>query len=89
MSEHESAAPLDKKFFTTGMKILTAIMVGGLSFGLYRMIFGLEAATNLNDQYPLGLWVGVDVATGVALAAGGFTSGARVFRQTQNCKTST
>ena len=52
------------------MKILTAIMVGGLSFGLYRMLFGLSAATNLNDQYPLGLWIGVDVATGVALAAG-------------------
>ena len=79
MSTHESAAPVDKKFFTTGMKILTAIMVGGLSFGLYRMLFGLEAATNLNDQYPLGLWIGVDVATGVALAAGGFTSGALVY----------
>ena len=79
MSSHEHAAPVGKKFFTTGMKILTAVMVGGLSVGLYRMFVGLGAVTHLNDQYPLGLWIGVDVATGVALAAGGFTSGALVY----------
>jgi len=79
MSSHEHAAPVGKKFFTTGMKILTAVMVGGLSVGLYRMFVGLGAVTHLNDQYPLGLWIGVDVATGVALAAGGFTSGALVW----------
>lgn len=79
MSANEHAAPVENKFFTPGMKVLTAIMLSGLSFGLYRMLFGLEAATNLNDQFPLGLWIGVDVATGVALAAGGFTSGALVY----------
>ena len=79
MSSHEHAEPVDNKFFTTGMKVLIAVMVSGLSFGLYRMIFGLDAVTNLDDQYPLGLWIGVDVATGVALAAGGFTSGAVVY----------
>jgi len=79
MSEHENAAPVDKKFFTPGMKLLTSIMIAGLGFGLYRMLFSLGAVTNLNDQYPLGLWIGVDVATGVALAAGGFTSGAIVY----------
>ncbi len=79
MSVHEQAAPVQKTFFTPGMKALTAIMLSGLGFGLYRMFFGLEAVTNLNDQYPLGLWIGVDVATGVALAAGGFTSSALVY----------
>jgi Ni/Fe-hydrogenase subunit HybB-like protein len=79
MDVHEYAAPVKKQFFTPGMKALTAIMLSGLAFGLYRMLFGLGAVTNLNDQYPLGLWIGVDVATGVALAAGGFTSGALVY----------
>lgn len=74
MSSHEHAAPLDKRFFTTGVKILIALMITGLGFGLYRMIFGLGSVTNLTDQYPWGLWIGVDVASGVALAAGGFTS---------------
>jgi Ni/Fe-hydrogenase subunit HybB-like protein len=79
MTSHENSETVHKKFFTTGMKIITAVMVAGLGFGLYRMIFGLASVTNLNDQFPLGLWIGVDVATGVALAAGGFTSGALVY----------
>ncbi len=79
MSSHQRAAPVEKKFFTPGMKILTAVMVTGLGFGLYRMIFGLASVTNLNNQYALGLWIGADVATGVALAAGGFTTGALVY----------
>ncbi len=54
MSVHEHAAPVQKTFFTPGMKVLTAIMLSGLAFGLYRMLFGLKAVTNLNDQYPLG-----------------------------------
>ena len=79
MSSRHSAAPVANPFFTGGMMILTAVMVAGLSFGLYRMFCGLGAVTHLNDQYPLGLWIGVDVATGVALAAGGFTTGALVY----------
>lgn len=79
MSSHDKAAPIDKPFFTTGVKIMVACMVVGLSVGLYRFFTGLGAVTNLDDQYPLGLWIGVDVATGVALAAGGFTTGALVY----------
>ncbi|MCX6829639.1 MAG: Ni/Fe-hydrogenase cytochrome b subunit, partial [candidate division Zixibacteria bacterium] len=44
----------------------------------YRLLFGLGSATNLTDQYPWGLWIAVDVASGVALAAGGFTTAALV-----------
>ncbi len=79
MSDHDASAPVTTKFFSTGMKVITAVMVTGLGVGLYRMLFGLEATTNLDNQYALGLWIGVDVATGVALAAGGFTTGALVY----------
>lgn len=72
------AEPVEKKFLTTGTKILIAIFGIGMAFGLYRFIFGLGALTHLNDQYPLGLWIGVDVATGVALAGGGFTTAALI-----------
>ena len=78
MSSHENAAPVDTPFFTRGVMLLSAVMVTGIGFGLYRMLFSLAAVTNLNDQYPLGLWIGIDVARGVALAAGGFTTGALV-----------
>lgn len=75
----DHAAPVGKRFFTRGMITLTGIMLAGLACGLYRMFVGLGATTNLSDQYPWGLWIGADVASGVALAAGGFTSCAIVY----------
>ncbi|MBO8127672.1 MAG: Ni/Fe-hydrogenase cytochrome b subunit [Peptococcaceae bacterium] len=50
---------------------LTLLMVG---VATYRLLFGLGAATNLNDEWPWGLWIGFDVLTGVALAGGGFST---------------
>jgi Ni/Fe-hydrogenase subunit HybB-like protein len=78
MSTHEIPMPMRGRFFTTGTKILFAIMGAGLLAYLYRLIFGLQAATNLDNQFPWGLWIAVDVASGVALAAGGFTTAALV-----------
>jgi len=72
-------APVKKKFFTSGIIILCILAVNGLVFLAGRFLFGIGAVTNLNDQYPWGLWIGVDVAAGVALAAGGFTSAALVY----------
>ena len=65
-----------RNFLTPGVIILILIALNGLVFLAGRFIFGLGAVTNLNNQYPWGLWIGVDVAAGVALAAGGFTSAA-------------
>lgn len=79
MSSPEPAAPINKPILTGGIKILLALMIGGFGVGLYRILFGLGAVTNLNNQYPLGFWIGVDVASGVALAAGGFTTGALAY----------
>ena len=41
-----------------------------------RFVFGIGSITNLTNQYPWGIWIGIDVAAGVALAAGGFTTSA-------------
>ncbi|MBA4312973.1 MAG: Ni/Fe-hydrogenase cytochrome b subunit [Chlorobiaceae bacterium] len=68
--------PIKHKFFTPGVYVLIVIALNGLVFLMGRFFFGLGAVTNLNDQYPWGLWIGVDVAAGVALAAGGFTTAA-------------
>jgi Ni/Fe-hydrogenase subunit HybB-like protein len=75
---HESLnpVPIRHKFFTPGVYILILIAFNGLVFLMGRFVFGLGAVTNLNNQYPWGLWIGVDVAAGVALAAGGFTTAA-------------
>lgn len=63
-----------RRYFTPGMLVVTAIAAIGVGAWLFRMLFGLGAATNLTNAYPWGIWIGIDVATGVALAAGGFTT---------------
>jgi Ni/Fe-hydrogenase subunit HybB-like protein len=75
---HEAVnpVPIKHKYFTPGVFILIIIALNGLVFLMGRFFFGLGAVTNLNNQYPWGLWIGVDVAAGVALAAGGFTTAA-------------
>jgi Ni/Fe-hydrogenase subunit HybB-like protein len=76
MSVIETPAPVKIRFFTRGTAIVAAIASVGILAYVYRLIFGLEAATNLDNQYPWGIWIAIDVASGVALAAGGFTSAA-------------
>jgi Ni/Fe-hydrogenase subunit HybB-like protein len=69
-------SPIKQKYFTPGVFILCLIALNGLVFLAIRFIFGIGAVTNLDNFTPWGLWIGVDVAAGVALAAGGFTSAA-------------
>ncbi len=70
------ARPIQIPFFTPGVMVVTAFALIGISAYLYRMFFGLAEATNLTNSYPWGIWIAIDVASGVALAAGGFTSAA-------------
>ena len=74
--EEINPVPVKHKYFTPGVIVLMIIAANGLIFLMGRFFFGLGAVTNLNNQYPWGLWIGVDVAAGVALAAGGFTTAA-------------
>ncbi|MBI5074686.1 MAG: polysulfide reductase NrfD [Nitrospirae bacterium] len=62
----------DIKMMTPMTLGLVLVMAAGGVVALYRMVFGLGAATNLNDIWPWGFWIGFDVLGGVAMAAGGF-----------------
>lgn len=68
--------PIRTKFFTPTVTALVLLSVNGLVWLGLRFFGGLGAVTNLNQQYPWGIWIAVDVAAGVALAAGGFTTAA-------------
>lgn len=88
--EHaERAVPLAGNgavpFLTPGVWVLIALALGGITVLAVRLIYGLSAVTNLNSNYPWGLWIAVDVACGVALAAGGFTTAflAHIFHKHQ------
>ena len=79
MSAH---APLPQfkrvRFWTPGALVLLGVMAVGYFFAALRLIAGLGPTTNLTDQYPWGIWIAIDVACGVALAAGGFVTAALV-----------
>lgn len=68
--------PLNKPFWTPGIFVLLALMGAGAMAVIARFTGGIGYVSNLSTARPWGLWVGVDVATGVALAAGGFTTAA-------------
>ena len=49
------------------------IMLLGYVLIVLRLAFGLgKPITNLNQEYPWGLWIGFDVVTGVAFAGGAY-----------------
>lgn len=64
---------------TPARAVLFAIVIVGLYSSYVRFFKGLGAATNLSDQFPWGLWIAFDVISGVALAAGAFTTAAVVY----------
>ncbi len=81
MADHQHAAPapvggklLNAATLVCG--VLIALMVAVL---LVRFIFGLGSVTNLNDGYPWGIWVVVDVVIGSAFACGGFSVAMLVY----------
>lgn len=60
-------------FTITPMRLVfAAIAALAILIILVRMIWGLGATTNLNDQWPWGFWISFDVLLGVALAGGGY-----------------
>jgi Ni/Fe-hydrogenase subunit HybB-like protein len=58
--------------------VFLALMAIGFYSTVVRFTQGLGRSTNLNDQFPWGIWIGFDVLCGVMLAAGGFTLTAAV-----------
>jgi len=75
----ERPVALRQPLWSRGVAVLLLLMLPGLAVAAWRFAFGLQAVTHLDQQHPWGLWIAIDVATGVALAAGGFTSAALVY----------
>ncbi len=64
----------------TPFTLLLLFVIGlGVALVFYRLVNGLGAATNLNDDFPWGLWIGFDMLGGVAMAAGGFIIAGAVY----------
>ncbi len=67
------------KMMTPATVVVILMMIVGGAVALYRLTAGLGAVTNLNDLWPWGMWISIDVLAGVAMAAGGFMIAASVY----------
>lgn len=65
--------------FTPFNIVCAIILAVGIPVSVWRFAKGLGATTNLSDTNPWGLWLGFDMFSGVALAAGGFVIGTAVY----------
>lgn len=69
----------DIKMMTPMTVGLILVMAAAGVVVVYRLLFGLGAATHLSDIWPWGFWIGMDVLGGVAMAAGGFIIAGAVY----------
>ena len=60
------------KIITPFNIIAAAIIAVGVVLIVIRFAFGLSSITNLNQEFPWGIWIGFDVVTGVAFAGGAY-----------------
>ncbi|MDH3997182.1 MAG: polysulfide reductase NrfD, partial [Desulfobulbaceae bacterium] len=60
------------KLLTPFNLISGPIILLGLVLIILRFTKGLGATTNLSQEFPWGIWIGFDVVTGVAFAAGAY-----------------
>lgn len=59
--------------------IVGLIFAAGIYATYLRFVKGFEAATNLSNAQPWGIWVGLATLVGVGLSAGGFTIAGAVY----------
>jgi len=68
-----------KSEITLWRTIVAIILITGLYATYIRFFHGFRASTNLSDQMPWGLWVGLGTLCGVGLSAAGFGISAAVY----------
>ena len=57
----------------TPFNVIAAVTIAvGLVLIVIRFAYGLSSVTNLNQEFPWGIWIGFDVVTGVAFAGGAY-----------------
>ncbi len=74
----EEAVAVERPLLNPFNVVAGLIILMGLVLTFLRFTKGLGTVTNLDDTNPWGMWVGFDLFTGVALAAGGYVTAAAV-----------
>ncbi|MCB4204019.1 Ni/Fe-hydrogenase cytochrome b subunit [Deferribacterales bacterium Es71-Z0220] len=72
MAHENEFVTIDRKIITRPFLFLLSIVIVGFVFIVIRYVKGIGAVSNLSDGYPWGIWIAYDVATGTAIACGGY-----------------
>lgn len=68
-----------RTLLTPGNLVAGFVAIVGVGLIAYRFVAGLGATTHLSQTSPWGIWIGFDMLSGVALAAGGYTIATSVY----------
>jgi len=79
MAQSEEFQKLEGKIFTKSFFILLTVVLIGFFFVGVRYVKGIGAVSNMSDGYPWGIWITYDVATGTAIACGGYAVAILVY----------
>lgn len=72
-------APVGGTYLTRTTRWLLLLATLGAIAVVWRFANGLAAVSNLNDGYPWGIWIALDVIVGTALGCGGYAVALLVY----------
>jgi len=75
----EKEPKINNSLFNTFNIIAGLIVILGFYLTFLRYSKGLGVVANHSDYYPWGIWIGLNLLGGVALAAGGYITSAAVY----------
>jgi Ni/Fe-hydrogenase subunit HybB-like protein len=79
MSHHDDYQTHQAKILTPSFYVLLTLTLIGFALVALRFIKGIGAVSNMNDGYPWGIWITYDVATGTAIACGGYAMAILIY----------
>ena len=71
--------PLGGRLLTKPFMLFGIIALIGICLVAYRFLFGIGAASNLNDGYPWGIWIVMDVVVGTGFGCAGYALALTVY----------
>jgi Ni/Fe-hydrogenase subunit HybB-like protein len=76
---HDEFQKQEGRILTPSFFVLLALSSVGMALILFRAVKGIGAVSNMSDGYPWGIWIAYDVATGTAIACGGYAVAILVY----------
>ncbi len=80
---HDDFQRHEASIFTPAFFVLLLLTLIGFFLVALRFIKGIGAVSNMSDGYPWGIWITYDVATGTAIACGGYAMAILVYIRNQ------